>query len=103
LRWDAGAVNICTTETRVWDRNLVRDPRAAFSVQTFDPPYPAVMMRGGVTIATADDADTVEEVRAISRRYLDPGEVDDYVAQWSDLRTIVTLRPDHIVSWSAGG
>jgi PPOX class probable F420-dependent enzyme len=103
FRWNAGAVSLWTTETRVWVRNLMRDPRVAFSVQTFDAPYPAVMMRGHVTIATADDAATVEEARAITRRYIAPEEVEGYVAEWTDLRTIVRVIPDRIVSWSAGG
>ncbi|WP_405559202.1 TIGR03618 family F420-dependent PPOX class oxidoreductase [Streptomyces canus] len=103
FRWDSGAVTIWTTETRVWVRNLLRDPRLAFSVQTFEEPYPAVMMRGDATVATADDAATVERARAIARRYVAPEDVEDYVARWSDLRTIVTIIPDHIVSWSAGG
>jgi PPOX class probable F420-dependent enzyme len=103
FRWDAGAVTIWTTETRGWVRNLLRDPRVAFSVQTFEEPYPAVMMRGGATVATANDAATVEQARAIARHYLAPQDVEGYVARWSDLRTIVTIIPDHIVSWSAGG
>ncbi|MFF6980242.1 TIGR03618 family F420-dependent PPOX class oxidoreductase [Streptomyces sp. NPDC008343] len=101
--WDSGTVTIWTTETRVWVRNLLRDPRVAFSVQTFEEPYPAVMMRGSATVATANDVPTVEQARAISRRYLPSEEVEGYVARWSDLRTIVTIVPDHIVSWSAGG
>ena len=103
FRWDGGAVTIWTTDTRAWVRNLLRDPRVAFSVQTFEEPYPAVMMRGRATASTADDAATVEEARAISRRYLPREEVEAYVARWSDLRTIVTILPEHIVSWSAGG
>jgi PPOX class probable F420-dependent enzyme len=103
FRWDAPAVTLWTTDQRVWVRNLLRDPRVAFSVQTFEAPYPAVMMRGAATVATADDAATVEQARAISRRYLPLDEVDAYVAEWSDLRTIVRIVPDHIVSWSAGG
>jgi PPOX class probable F420-dependent enzyme len=59
-RWDTGAVTIWTTETRAWVRNLLRDPRIAFSVQTFEEPYPAVMMRGSATVATANDAATGE-------------------------------------------
>ena len=39
FRWDTGAVTIWTTETRAWVRNLLRDPRVAFSVQTFEEPY----------------------------------------------------------------
>jgi len=101
--WNAGAVTIWTTETRVWVQNLLRDPRVAFSVQTFEEPYPAVMVRGTATIATADDAATAEEIRAITRRYIVPQDVEGYIARWPDLRTIVTIIPAHIVSWSAGG
>ena len=103
FRWDAGVVTIWTTRTRAWVRNLLHDPRVAFSVQTFEEPYPAVMMRGAATVATADDAATVEEIRAITRRYIVPEEVEGYIACWPDLRTIVTIVPARIVSWSAGG
>ena len=103
FRWDAGVVKLWTTETRIWVRNLLRDPRVAFSVQTFEEPYPAVMMRGDATVATADDAAATEEVRAITRRYIVPEEVEEYMARWLELRTIVTIVPAHIVSWSAGG
>lgn len=88
-------MTLWTSDQRVWVRNIARDPRIAFSVQTFEPPYPAVMMRGRATAYTADDGPAVlEEARAISRRYL-PDE-------WPDLRTIVRVVPDHTVSWSAG-
>ncbi|MGH3475868.1 MAG: TIGR03618 family F420-dependent PPOX class oxidoreductase [Nocardioidaceae bacterium] len=103
FRWNGGAITLWTTETRAWVRNLMHDPRVAFSVQTFEAPYPAVMIRGHATIATADDNATVEEAKAITRRYIAPEDVEDYVAEWTDLRTIVTVVPDRIVSWSAGG
>jgi PPOX class probable F420-dependent enzyme len=103
FRWDAGAVTIWTTDTRAWVQNLLRDPRVAFSVQTFEEPYPAVMMRGSATVATADDVGTVEEIQAITRRYIVPEDVEGYIAGWPDLRTIVTITPAHMVSWLAGG
>lgn len=103
FRWDGTVITIWTTEERVWVRNLMRDPRAAFSVQTFEAPYPAVVMRGTATVATADDNATMEEIRAITRRYVPAGGVDRYVADWPHLRTIVSITPDHIASWSAGG
>ncbi len=103
FRWHAGAVTIWTTEARAWVRNLLRDPRVAFSVQTFEAPYPAVVMRGRATVATADDAATIEEIRAITRRYVTPDGVEGYIAGWPDLRTIVRIVPGHIVSWSVGG
>ena len=99
FRWHEGAVTIWATETRGWVRNLLRDPRVAFSVQSSDAPYPAVMMRGHASIATADDAATMEEIRAITRRYTRPDEVEPYIARWPDLRTIVTIAPARIVSW----
>jgi len=58
---------------------------------------------GDATIATVNDAATVEEIRAITRRYIVPEEVEGYIARWPDLRTTVTIVPAHIVSWSAGG
>jgi PPOX class probable F420-dependent enzyme len=72
FRWDVGAVTIWTTEARAWVQNLLRDPRVAFSVQTFEEPYPAVMMRGDATVATANDAATIGQIRAITRRYIVP-------------------------------
>jgi PPOX class probable F420-dependent enzyme len=101
--WEEGRVRIWTAEERLWVRNLLRDPRVAFSVQTFEAPYPAVMMRGRATALTADDVTVVAQARAISRRYLPLDEVDGYVGEWPYLRTIVTIVPDRIVSWSAGG
>ena len=66
-------------------------------------PYPAVMMRGTATVATANDAATVEEIRAITRRYIVPEDIERYIARWPDLRTIVTIVPAHIASWSDAG
>jgi PPOX class probable F420-dependent enzyme len=103
FRWDGTAITIWTIDERLWVRNLMRDPRAAFSVQTFDAPYPAVVMRGTATVTTADDSATMEEIRAITRRYVPAEGVERYVADWPHLRTIVSIVPDHIVSWSVGG
>jgi PPOX class probable F420-dependent enzyme len=103
FRWDGAAIAIWTIEERLWVRNLVRDPRAAFSVQTFEEPYPAVVIRGRATVATADDSPTMDEIRAITRRYVPAEGVERYIAAWPQLRTIVSIVPDHIRSWSVGG
>jgi PPOX class probable F420-dependent enzyme len=103
FRWDGAAITIWTTEERAWVRHLIRDPRAAFSVQTFEAPYPAAVMRGTATVATGDDSATMEEIQAITRRYIPADGVDQYIADWPRLRTIVSIAPDHISSWSAGG
>jgi hypothetical protein len=91
-------MRVWTTETRVWVRNGLREPRIRFSVQTFEDPYPAVKMRGHATVATAHDATTVSRLGR-SRAATSPlMTLTGYVARWSDLRTIVTVFPDRIVS-----
>jgi PPOX class probable F420-dependent enzyme len=103
FRWDGSSVKIWTTDTRAWVRHLQRDPRVAFSVQTFDSPYPAVVIRGLATMTTGDEPSVLDEIRAITRRYVAPEEVEPYVTDWPALRTIVTISPERIISWSAGG
>ena len=85
-----GAVTIWTTITRAWVRNLLSDPRAAFSAQTSDDPYPAVVMRGGASVGMADDDATMEEIRAITR-YVAPESIEGYIANLPHVRTIVTI------------
>src|SRR5262249_46918884 len=101
FRWDAGVVKLWTTETRIWVRNLLRDPRCAFSAQPLEGPSPPVRGGGDAPVVTAEAPATLEEIRAIPRRYIVPEEVEAYIADWPDLRTVVTIAPDRIVSWSA--
>jgi len=103
FRWDGAAVTIWTTDTRAWVRNVERDPRVAFSVQTFDAPYPAVVMHGRASVQTGDVPSVIEEIRSISKRYVGPEEVEPYVSDWPALRSIVTIVPQRVISWAEGG
>jgi PPOX class probable F420-dependent enzyme len=100
-RWDGHAVRVWTHEERLWVRNLRRDPRIAFSAQETKPPYGAVTMRGHAEICTAS-ADTDDEIRRITRRYLPEDELEEYVTAWSHLRTIVSIHPAATRAWSRG-
>jgi PPOX class probable F420-dependent enzyme len=100
-RWDGHAVRVWTHDERLWVRNLRRDPRIAFSAQEMKPPYGAVTMRGHARIRTAG-ADTEDEIRGITRRYLMDDEIEEYVAAWSQLRTIVSIHPAAIRAWKRG-
>jgi PPOX class probable F420-dependent enzyme len=100
-RWDRQVVRVWTHDERLWVRNLRRDPRIAFSVQETTPPYGAVTMRGRAEISTGS-ADAEGEIRRITRRYLLESEVEGYVAEWSQLRTIVCIHPENIRVWSRG-
>jgi PPOX class probable F420-dependent enzyme len=101
-RWDGEAARIWSDEGRGWVRNVLRDPRAAFSVHEIEPPYAAVVMHGRAEVATGASREIDDEIRLITRRYIDEPEVEDYVAGWAHLRTIVTIRPDAISSWTRG-
>ncbi|MGH2355286.1 MAG: PPOX class F420-dependent oxidoreductase [Chloroflexota bacterium] len=101
-RYDGEAVLIWTAEDRVWVRNLTRDSRAAFSVQEEQLPFSAVVMRGRAKVHTSDGADVDAEIRRITERYVAPEEVESYISQFPDLRTIVTIRPEKITAWGRG-
>ena len=101
-RYDGEAMHVWTTEERGWVRNIKRDPRVGFSVQEPEPPYAAVVMHGRADVTTSDSAEVSEEIRRITRRYIDGPEVEDYVARWERLRTIVTVRLDRMTAWSRG-
>jgi PPOX class probable F420-dependent enzyme len=103
FRWDGTSVKIWTTDTRAWVRHLKRDPRVAFSVQTLNAPYPAVVLRGFATMTSGSEPTVIDEIRAITRRYVPADEVEPYVADWPALRTIVTISPEKIISWAEGG
>jgi PPOX class probable F420-dependent enzyme len=101
-RYDGEAVSIWSDEGRGWVRNVLRDPRVSFSVQEIEPPYGAVVMHGRAEVETSDDHAIDDEIRRITRRYIEEPEVESYVAGWSNLRTIVTIHPEAISSWGRG-
>lgn len=103
FRWDGTAVKIWTTDTRQWVRNAVRDPRVAFSVQTSESPYPAVVIRGLASVVSGNDPAVIDEIRAITERYVEPFQVEPYITDWPALRTVVTIAPEHVISWAEGG
>ena len=43
-----------------------------------------------------------DEIRRITRRYLTEDELDGYVAEWSHLRSIVSIHPAAIQGWGRG-
>lgn len=102
FRYDGERVHIWTDEQRRWVRNLLRDPRVAFSVQEPAPPYAAVVMQGRAEVTTGDAQAVSDEVRRITARYIEPQSVDAYIAGWAHLRTLVTIRPERVSSWHRG-
>jgi PPOX class probable F420-dependent enzyme len=101
-RYDGERVHIWTHEPRVWVQHLLRDNRAAFSVQEDEPPFGAVLMRGRAEVVTSEGPEVDEEIRRITRRYIPEAEVESYIQDWLHLRTIVSLTPHAITAWGKG-
>jgi PPOX class probable F420-dependent enzyme len=99
--WDGHTIRIWTTEDRLWVRNLSEDSRVAFSVHEPGPPYGAVTMHGRAEIRT-NAADLDDDIRGITRRYLDETDVHRYIATWARLRTVVRIHPTTLRAWSRG-
>ena len=99
-RWDGERIHIWSLESRAWIKNLERDSRIGFSAQEDGAPRMAVMLKGHGRVETSDDPAIDEEIWAISRRYVPPAELDEYVATWSHLRTMVHIEPTKVFVWN---
>lgn len=100
-RWTGQAVTVWSDVERIWVKNIRRDPRVAFSAQEEGAPYAAVLMRGLAEVETGESESVRAEILAITRRYVPADEVEPYVARWASIRTIVTIRPETITSWTS--
>ncbi len=100
-RFADGRFTVWTDSSRRWVRNLQRSPEVSVVVAEHEAPFAAVVARGTAEIAV-DRPGTANEIVRIVRRYLPEDEVEDYVEQWSELRTIVRINSLRIRSWARG-
>ena len=99
-RWDGKQIHIWSLESRAWIKHLKRDSRIGFSVQEDGAPRRAVMLKGHGRVETSDDPAIDEEMWAICRRYVPPDELDEYMATWNHLRTMVHIEPTKLFVWN---
>ena len=95
-RWDGQAVLVWTLAERAWVRNVQRDSKVGVSVQEGGT---ALMMKGRATVHTSDGPEVDEEIRRITRRYVADDKVDGYIADWSELRTIIRIEARSVFFW----
>lgn len=89
-----------TGRTSVKGRNLVRDPRAALSVDEEHPPYAFVTVRGTVTISE-DPAESLPWSTRIAARYMGAGRAEEYGRRNAvPGELLVRLRAEHVVAFS---
>lgn len=95
-RWDGRLIHMWTLESRAWVKNALRRPEVGVSVQEGEL---AVMMKGRARVCTGDGPEVDEEIRRITRRYVGDDEVESYIEEWRDLRTIVRIEPVRVFVW----
>lgn len=101
FHFDDERINIWTSSERRWVRNLAADPRCSFTVQEQGKPFAAVTLRGTAEIAAGGDW-VAEEIRRIAGRYIDKRKIEEYIAGFPDLQTVVSIYPEKIVAWNKG-
>jgi PPOX class probable F420-dependent enzyme len=101
FRFDDERVNIWTSRERRWVRNLEADGRCSFTVQEQGKPFAAVTLRGHARVATEEDW-IAQEIRAIAARYIDKRAMEEYIAAYPELQTIVSIYAGKIVAWGKG-
>lgn len=102
-RWTGETVKIWSGEQLLFVRNLVRDPKVAFSVMSYEEPCPAVVIRGRAEVVTGDSEELRSEIIAIASRYLPSDEARSFATRWTERRTLVTIHPRRLVSWTGAG
>ncbi|MEU9828859.1 PPOX class F420-dependent oxidoreductase [Micromonospora chersina] len=89
-----------TGRSSVKGRNLVRDPRAALSVDEEQPPYAFVTVRGTVTISE-DPAESLPWSTRIAARYMGAERAEEYGRRNAvPGELLVRLRAEHVVAFS---
>ena len=96
-RWDSAAVHVWTLASRIWVKNLRRDPRVGFSLQEEPFPRRAVVVKGRAEVVSGGSRDIDEEILRITRRYVDEAEIDAYIAQNRGLRTMVRIHAESLL------
>jgi PPOX class probable F420-dependent enzyme len=86
---------------RAWVRNLVRMPSIALSIAEHEHPFAAVLLRGTATV-DRDRPDAAEIIRRISAKYVPPSDLDDYIARYAALTTIIEVSVTSSLGWSLG-
>ncbi|GHJ54752.1 PPOX class F420-dependent enzyme [Nonomuraea sp. TT08I-71] len=89
-----------TGRSSVKGRNLVRDPRAALSVDEEHAPYAFVTVRGTVTISE-DPAESLPWSTRIAARYMGAERAEEYGRRNAvPGELLVRLRAEHVVAFT---
>lgn len=94
-------IRVWTDEARRWVTNLRRSPQVAFSVHENASPWASVSIRGRAELDQRSPAQTLDEMRRISARYLESDDIDVYIEAWPQTRSIVTIRPTAVFAAQA--
>lgn len=93
FRLAGSEIRIWTDDARRWVANLKRTPQVAFSVHENASPWASVTLRGRAELLRLSQSECAEEIHRICARYLRAAEIDDYIQDWPQTRSIVTIQP----------
>ncbi len=95
-------IEIWADTSRLWVKNLQREPRCSVTVAEHEAPFAAVLIRGTAAVRSGDTSEIHAAARRITARYIPAGEVDAYVNQWASLDAVVHIRPEIVRGWGRG-
>ena len=101
-RYRNGVITMITSRSSQKSRNVERIGEAAVVVDTREPPYHAVMVKGDAEIGPALSR---EEKHEIALRYLGPDRVDAFMARHGETRhddSTIVIRPTRVIQYRGG-
>ena len=101
-RYRDGVITITTSRSSQKSRNVERTGKAMVVVDTREPPYHAVMVKGDAKIGPALSR---EEEYEIALRYLGPDRVDAFMAHYDETGhddSTIIIRPTRVIQYRGG-
>jgi PPOX class probable F420-dependent enzyme len=99
--WDGEAMWLTGTDSRVWCRQIRRDPRVSLCIEAMAPVAGHIGVDGTAEVIDRDDADIWPMCRLLAQKYLDRGEptdqavVDAFLANMrTEPRLLVKVTPE---------
>ena len=100
-RFRNGVFVVWTDASRRWVRNARRRPDVGIVVAEHLAPFAAAVASGRAELLTEEPVGNTE-VRLLVERYIAGDEVEAYIAQWSQLKTVVRVKAERMRSWGRG-
>lgn len=98
-RWNGSVITIWTDPSVWWLKRIAIDPRVAFSVFEHVAPMRAIYIRGTATTRAGSVDELMDDLRAVTERYVPAGTADDIIRSYDNGqgKVLVTITPEHLL------